>query len=234
MRIQFVQHVPFENPGAFVRWAEERGHASGITRFFAGERLPPPEAWDWLVVMGGPMSVHDEKDFPWLVGEKRAIEQAIRAGKTVIGVCLGAQLIADVLGAHVYLNDWREIGWFPIRWTPESRALPLFRAFPDEMAVYHWHGETFELPDGATRLASSAACLNQAFMYGDTVVGFQFHLEMQEENIRLIMEHCAHEMTPGPFVQTKEQMLDGARRYVGEIVAALYDFLDRFERRSTQ
>jgi GMP synthase (glutamine-hydrolysing) len=158
MRILYVQHVPFETPGVIVDWALEMNYPLSGTRLYDGEVLPDAGAFDFLVIMGGPMGVRDEHAHPWLAGEKRFIEQTIRAGKKVLGICLGAQLIAEVLGARVYRNTHREIGWFPVRLTARGAASPVFGVLPGGFDAFHWHGDTFTLPAGCVHAAESEAC----------------------------------------------------------------------------
>jgi GMP synthase-like glutamine amidotransferase len=201
MRIHWLQHVPFEGLGAIEAWAGRRGHALSASRLWAGDAPPSPGSFDGLVVMGGPMSVHDEAQHPWLVPEKRLIDAALRADKPLFGVCLGAQLIADVLGARVLPNVFKEIGWFPVSLTPAARSLPLFQAVPDRFEPFHWHGETFDVPRGATRIAFSQACANQGFVHGPRVLAVQFHLEVARENVRALLENCSADVVPGPFVE---------------------------------
>mgnify|MGYP000849044073 CR=1 FL=1 len=177
MRIHALQHVPFEPPGSIEAWARHAGHALAITHLYRGDPLPAVEEPDLLVVLGGPMSVHDEARYPWLIDEKRFIERAIAAGRRVLGICLGAQLIAQVLGARVYANDEKEIGWFAVEATAAARTAAVFEGFPPRLLAFHWHGETFDIPAGAVHAARSAACAHQAFAFGDRVVGLQFHLE---------------------------------------------------------
>ncbi|NOU68882.1 amidotransferase [Paenibacillus sp. LMG 31461] len=228
MRIHCIQHVPFENPGAILNWSEKQGHELLVTRIFAGERLHAIETWDWLFVLGGPMSVHDENEYPWLNEEKRYIKEVIQTEKTVVGICLGAQLIAHVLGAKVFPNEQKEIGWFPIQWTQASIELPLFPNPSSESVVFHWHGETFDLPDRAQLLASSAACKNQAFIYEKSVIGLQFHLEMMQRNVQLIIEHCGEEISVAPYIQSEKEMLN-APLQLERSNMLLYGFLDQLE-----
>lgn len=206
MLIHFIQHVPFENPGSILEWAQERGHNIQITKIYAGETPPPTNVWDWLIIMGGPMSVHDTSKYGWLENEKQYILKALQEGKTIIGICLGAQLIAEALGARVYQGKEKEIGWFPIHWNINESNQRLLKAFPEQSPVFHWHGETFELPAGATRLASSPVCENQAFIYKSSVLGLQFHLEMQLENIKQLIKHCGEEIVDAPYIQRAEEM----------------------------
>jgi GMP synthase-like glutamine amidotransferase len=204
MRVQVLQHVPFEDIGAMASWLEARGVSPNYTRFYDDGLLPPVAGLDLVIVMGGPMSVNDEAQLPWLRAEKQFLREAIGHGVPVLGVCLGAQLIADALGTRVYPNAEKEIGWFPIHGVSED-AVPgdACCLFPAESLVFHWHGETFDLPPGAVRLARSAACENQAFRIGRQVVGLQFHLEATAESAAAILDHCGDELVPAPWVQTE-------------------------------
>ena len=177
-----------------------------VTRLFEETALPDPADIDLLVIMGGPMSVNDEADYSWLVAEKQFIRSAIENDKAVIGICLGAQLIASAMDAAVYPNKEKEIGWFPITGTQPDNAEELF-AFPQELSVFHWHGETFDLPDGAMRLARSDACHNQAFQLGSRVIGMQFHLETTPGAARDIVHHCRDELRPSRYVQSGAEIL---------------------------
>ncbi len=213
MRVHVFQHVPFEGPAEIGRWLERRGVTPTFTRLFAETALPPVETVDWLVVMGGPMSVNDEATLPWLGPEKAFIARAIQRGATVLGVCLGAQLIADVLGGKVTRNREREIGWFPVTHAAGAEKHPLGSCFPAQAEVFHWHGETFSLPAGAAHLLRSAACEHQAFAVGDRVLGLQFHLEMTAASARALVENAGDDLKPGPFVQDAAIMLAEPDRF---------------------
>lgn len=228
MNVHSFLHVPFEGLGRLGSWLELRGHALTSTHWHEGGRAPDVEAYDWLVVMGGPMSVHQHRDHPWLVEEKRAIREAIDAGRRVLGVCLGAQLIADVLGAKVVQNPHREIGWFPVKPVATPAESPL--ALDRETVVFHWHGDTFSLPPRAVLLASSAACAHQAFAYGSRVLALQFHIEMAGPELAQITEACADELRPGPFVQNAAQILQGADVHAGGAAALLRRWMTLLER----
>ncbi len=221
MRLHWLQHVPFEGLGIIETWARERGVEVSRTRLFAGEELPEPAHFDRLVVMGGPMGIYDHADHPWLVAEKAFIRQAIADRKTVLGICLGAQLLADVLGATVRPGPHKEIGWFPIR---RADAAPEW--FPAELTVFHWHGDTFGIPAGAVPLASSEACKNQGFVFGDRVVALQFHMETTQASMEELIAHCAHELTAAPFIQSEEKLRAGLGNLDG-IHAAMRQLLDR-------
>jgi GMP synthase-like glutamine amidotransferase len=208
MNIHYFQHVPFEGLGSIENWAKKPDHKLTATRFYEDHKLPFIDICDMLIVMGGPMSVYDEDKYDWITEEKKFIEKAIIRGKKVVGICLGAQLIADVLGSRVYKNKEKEIGWMPVQLTPEGKKTPLFSDFTDGQHVFHWHGDTFDLPNGSIQLARTEACEQQAFLYDGHVLGLQFHLESTEESVAAIMENCQDELEQGgKYIQKKEQLV---------------------------
>lgn len=188
-------------------WILRNGHAFSSTRLWTVDLLPDQDSFDALIVMGGPMNIYEEREYPWLKEEKKFILTAIQNGKKVLGICLGAQLIANVLGAKVYKNARKEIGWLPVQWTDACRTLKPFSAFPRETSVFQWHGDTFSIPKDAVRLAGSEACENQAFLYDGRVLGLQFHLESTPESVRLLTENCREELADGPFIQSEKEIL---------------------------
>ena len=212
MRIHSLEHVPFENLAFIAQWAEDNGHKVTTTHLYENTVLPGLDDFDLLVVMGGPMNIYEEDKYPWLALEKEFILQAIRSGKKILGICLGAQLIADVLGGKVKKNKDKEIGWFPAELTSEAKTSALFQDFPQNFFAFHWHGDTFDIPPGAIHIARSKACLNQGFVYADKVVGLQFHLETTPEGMEKLIQNCADEIIPGPYVHTAEQMRNDAFR----------------------
>jgi GMP synthase-like glutamine amidotransferase len=205
MRIHSLEHQPGEGPAKIADWAAARGHTLNRTALYADEAPPALGAFDLLVIMGGGMNIYQHRDHPWLVTEKEFLRQAIAARKPVLGICLGAQLLADVLGGKVYQNPEKEIGWFPV--TFRDRA-GLFAKFPESMNVMHWHGDTFDLPPGARLVAESAGCPHQAFVWGDRVVGLQFHLEMGAVNVADLAQVSVEDLTPGRFVQSAAQLTE--------------------------
>lgn len=214
MRLHAFYHVPFEDVGSIKPWAAAKGYELAATCFFEGQTPPPASDYDMLVVMGGPMGVYDEKDHPWLTGEKKAIEEAIAAGKSVLGICLGAQLVSVVLGGSVTKNPVPEIGWFKVEMTPDGRDESVFAGFPESFYAFHWHGDTFSIPPGAVHAATSAACPNQAFVYNHRVVGLQFHLETQPIGMQNLIKHCAADVAlPGPTVHHPKQMHAGREAF---------------------
>ena len=228
MRIHVLQHVSFETEAHIGVWAERNHHGVSRTRLYAGEELPGVEDFDFLVLMGGPMSVHDESEYPFLVAEKRLLKAVLGMDKPILGVCLGAQLVAEALGAAVTKNPEKEIGWFPIGLTDEGIVSDLVGDFPPVLDTFHWHGETFEIPKGAVRLVESEACPNQAFAWGSSVVGLQFHLEVNRAAVAAMVEHGGTELAAGgAYVQNQASMLAGADRYAAENIACLEAMLDR-------
>ncbi|MBP8128327.1 MAG: type 1 glutamine amidotransferase [Candidatus Hydrogenedentes bacterium] len=226
MHLHFLQHAPFEGPANILTWAESRGFEVRGMRLYANETVTPARALDWLVVLGGPMSVGDEERCPWLVAEKKYIRSAIAAGKTIIGICLGAQLIAEALGGQVRPNAHREIGWFPVTRTAASDASPAFSALPRTFPAFHWHGDTFTLPPGVVRLASSEGCALQAFSVGNRIFGLQFHLESTRESIEDLIAHCGGEMGEGPYMQPAEAIRGAYDMHLPTIMGMMTAFLD--------
>ena len=207
MHLHSIHHVPFEGLGRIADWAEARKWTRSATWQHRGDAPPDLDGVDLLVVTGGPMSVGDEAVFPWLTAEKALIREALDRKVPVLGICLGAQLIAEVLGAKVAPMGHREIGWCDMRKTPEARALPWLDVFPNPMPALHWHGEQFGIPSGATPLWSSDACAHQGFLHG-SALALQFHLEMGGEDLAALVENARGELSPaGRWVQSEAALL---------------------------
>jgi GMP synthase (glutamine-hydrolysing) len=202
-----LQHVPFEGPAAIADWAAARGVSMTIAHLYRGDPLPGLPAFDILTVMGGPMSANDEAAFAWLAPEIGLVRDAIDAKMTVLGVCLGAQIIAKALGAKVYAGSHKEIGWFPVQRTETAHAL--FEGLPAEFTPFHWHGETFDLPANAERLAKTPVTANQAFAVGMKVLGLQFHMEATKESVNTLIGNAAGEIGGGAFEQQPNAILAG-------------------------
>ena len=205
MIIHSLEHQSYEGPGRIADWARSRAHALTRTALYAGEAPPPLASFDLLVVMGGSMNIYAHREHPWLLEAKRFLGEVIAAGKPVLGICLGAQLLTDVLGGKVFQNAEKEIGWWPVR--VFDRRAP-FAAFPETLTVMHWHGDTYTLPPGARGVADSAGCAQQAFVHGDRVVGLQFHLEQGPVAVAELAAACAAELVPARHVQTRAQLVE--------------------------
>ena len=229
MNLHYFQHVPFEGLGCIEEWAIAHGVRISVTRLFAGESPPSHEKIDWLVVMGGPMGTYEEDKYSWLASEKKFIRDAIKAGKVVLGICLGAQLIANTLGAEVYPSPEKEIGWLPIQKKEPVTNSEIFDWLPNDIEVFHWHGDTFDIPLGAIHGAQSKACENQCFIYQNRVVALQFHLETTRQTANLLIENCGNEIDKGPYTQTAEQMLSNEQRFT-TINKIMYRLLDQLLR----
>jgi GMP synthase-like glutamine amidotransferase len=223
MRAHYLQHVPFEGLGSIAAWLQKSRYTITGTKFFESETLPDLDGINLLIVMGGPMSINDEFEYPWLVMEKVFIREAVLSGMPVLGVCLGAQLIAGAMGASIYRNPVKEIGWFPIQGVPSGDSSSF--CFGPEVEVFHWHGETFDLPDGAMRIAKSRGCENQGFQLGRSAVGLQFHLETTPESAREIVEHCREELIPSKYVQSEAEILGASPEKYAAINALMDNLL---------
>ena len=228
MRLHSLEHEPFEGLANIEVWAKKKGHSITRTLLFNNEELPEISDFDWLVVMGGSVNIYEEDKYPWLKDEKSFIAQAIASKKIILGVCLGSQLIADVLGGRVSRNKHKEIGWFPVSLTEEAKDSSIFNAFPEKFTAFHWHGDTFKIPRGARRIAQSEGCPNQAFEFG-RVIGLQFHLEYSKKSIDLMFQNCGNELVDGKFIQTPDEILSKMGN-VYEMNKTLDLILDNMER----
>ncbi len=201
--------------GSIESWLQDTGYKISRTRFFNSDVLPEVEDIDFLIVMGGPMSATDETEYPWLANEKKYIGSVIEAGKPVLGICLGAQLIANSMGGKVFQNSVIEIGWFPIE-AVASEMTSAFR-FPQKIQVIHWHGETFRPPKGAIQIAGSKGCENQAFQFGSKAIGLQFHLENTPLSARAIVENCRNQLVEGKYIQSEADILSAPQEHYSSI-----------------
>lgn len=226
MRAHYLQHVPFEGLGSIEAWLQDAGYQITCSQLYNSEDFPRVEDIDLLVIMGGPMSVNDENVYPWLVEEKKFIKNIIEAGTSTLGICLGAQLIANSMGSNVFPNAEKEIGWFPIH-ASKSAGNDIFQ-FPEGIEVFHWHGETFNLPQGAVQIAESKGCKNQAFQIGDNVIGLQFHLETTSDSAQAIVDHCRNELVEGRYIQTENRILSASHeRYssINELMSNVLEYI---------
>jgi GMP synthase-like glutamine amidotransferase len=236
MKIHSLQHIEFETEGTIAEWIEEKKHTLSTTHIYKNENFPVIDDFDFLIIMGGPMNIYEYEKYPWLRAEKAFIKETISSGKAVIGICLGAQLIADVLGATMSKNNYKEIGWFPVHISKETGLskekgpeTPILKDIPEEFIAFHWHGDTFNLPEGSKRLFSSEACKNQGFIYGDRIIGLQFHLEMSNRTIGNLIENCSDELIEGKYIQSEKEMLN-KDSYIAESNQLMFRLLNYLER----
>ncbi|RYG00684.1 MAG: amidotransferase [Chitinophagaceae bacterium] len=226
MRTHFIQHVHFEHPGLLLEWATGNDDTITFTKVFENDEYPLPADYDRLIIMGGPMGANDESIHPWLRNEKDCISAALSTGKQVIGICLGAQLLASVLGADVYPNNKKEIGWWPVKVIRNPDDL-LTADWPDSWTPFHWHGDTFDLPQGAELIFTTEACRNQGFQYRKQAIGLQFHMEATPELVNSMIENGSNELVNDEFVQSKEIIQQ--EEHFEENKALLYSLLNNFQ-----
>jgi GMP synthase-like glutamine amidotransferase len=225
VRAHILQHAPSEGPGFIEQWLAERGAEVTRTHFWESPELPDPRSLDLLIVLGGPMSANDDAEYPWLAAEKRLIAEAVAAEVPVLGICLGAQLVAAALGARVYRGQQPEIGWFPVTAAP---AQPDMFRFPEALDVFHWHGDTFDLPEGAVLLASSELTPHQGFQLGRRTIALQCHPEMTPAVVEALIETCGEQLVPARFIQSAEQLRavpEGTYRAANAVMASVLDYL---------
>ncbi|UCH22003.1 MAG: type 1 glutamine amidotransferase [Deltaproteobacteria bacterium] len=209
MRLHFLEHDPdyFSNTNITL-WAETKGYQVTNTDLFKMEKLPSLSDFDWLMIMGGSQHAWEEEVHPWLVEEKQFIANALSERKIILGICFGAQLLAEVLGGRVYPKRKEEIGWYEVTLNKEGLDSFLFKSVPDRFLTFHWHSDHFALPVRCTRLAFSKATANQAYIHNDScAVGIQFHPEYTREMIRFFSKEYGHEWVKGPYVAGKEAVL---------------------------
>jgi GMP synthase-like glutamine amidotransferase len=233
IRVHSLIHARHEGNGSILDWIESHGYQHTSTNFFSKPTLPSQDDFDMLIIMGGPMSVNDEAKHPWLKREKEFIRESIEGNKIVAGICLGSQLIANSLGAKVKENEEKEIGWHPVYLTGEAISHPLFSNIPPEFVTFQWHGDTFDIPDQALKIAYSEACSNQGFIYRDNVLAMQFHPEIEEQLLRNMVDKGAGELVAGKYVQTAGGILDNLDN-AHENTRMLYLLLDRLIQRNQQ
>ena len=227
LRIHCLQHVSFEDPGCIKDWIKEKGHQVTYTHLYNNEKLPAIDDIDLLIVLGGPLSVNDEAEYPWLKEEKEFIAKYIAANKKVLGLCLGAQLIAAALGKDVYPNKEKEIGWWPVQMVKAGIIHPLYHILPDTQTFFHWHGETFDLPDDSIHIFKSEACTNQGFLLKNNVLGLQFHPEANLDLVMEMVENEGRELSGKKFVQSEVTVRSGTQhcKPANAIMFLLMDYL---------
>jgi GMP synthase-like glutamine amidotransferase len=209
MNILSLEHAPFEQPEYIGQWFNSKGHTVTPLKLYSrGASFPSLKDLNFLLIMGGPMNVDEQDKFPWLSEEKKFIKTAIDLGIPVLGICLGAQLIARALAAKVYKNQNKEIGWFPVRKTKEGKGSLILQNLPDEFTAFHWHGDTFDIPEGAIHLVESNGCKNQAFTYKNNVLALQFHPEVGQAGVKDFIKNNKSELQPAKYIQNAEDIIN--------------------------
>lgn len=207
MNIHYIMHASFEKIGIIEEWAKEQNHKLSGTHIYAGEKLPSPDTFDFLIIMGGPQSPLEIEQYPYLQDEINLITQAIQQNKFVLGFCLGAQLIAESLGAKTQRSPEKEVGMYPIELTSAGEEDPIFKHFPKQFDVMHWHNDMPGIAKEAVLLAKSAGCPQQAFRYRKRTYGLQFHMEITKACAKEMISHCANDLVPKQYVQTTDVIL---------------------------
>lgn len=215
-RVWVLQHTPKESPGLLGEMIEDKGFRLDVVHAYQGQEVPREMAdASGLVVMGGPMGVYEEDQYPFLKAERHLIEVALRQGKPVIGICLGSQLLASVLGAVVAKGPQREIGWLPVQLYSVAGDDHLWSGVEETFTGFHWHGDQFTLPQECVAIARSEVSEFQAFRYKESAYGFLFHMEVTEAIIRGLMQDFPEEMADAKVEE--EQIITGMRRHLSSL-----------------
>lgn len=207
MHIHFILHADFEKPGSIDSWVTKKGYTSSTTSPYKGELLPSNDNFDFLIIMGGPQSPTNLIEFPYLKDEIGFTKKAIEKNKSILGICLGAQIIGEALGAKTDRSPHKEVGAFPISLTPDGLHDPIFKHFPKQFEAMHWHNDMPGVPNGAIILAESLGCPRQVVRYSDKIYGLQCHLEMTPELVKGMLDHCKEDLQPSLYTQKSEHML---------------------------
>ena len=228
MRIHIIQHLAHEHAASIIDWAKKNNHVLSYTCLFYEQfAFPSTEEFDMLIILGGTMGAYEEEKFSWLSVEKNFITKAVEANKLVLGICLGSQILAEALGSKAYPHLEKEIGFFPIYKTADGIQDPSLKDIPGSWTVFHWHGDTFDLPEGATHLFFSDACKNQGFKKG-SCYGFQFHGEINNELLLAMISHERSELRKNSFVQSETEIL--TYTVIDENIKYFNSFLDEIAR----
>lgn len=209
MRLHLLEHDPVDMSDTYlIRWAKKKGFEISQTYVCNNEELPLLSSFDWLMVMGGSPSIWEEERFPWLLPEKKMIAEALARDKMILGICFGAQLLAETLGSTVSRNTHKEIGWHQVTLTPAGRSSHLFNNIPERFTTFHWHSDHCSLPPGCRRLAESRVTQNQAFILeGRPIAGLQFHPEYTRQMVTHFSEEFGHEWGEGPYITPPETVV---------------------------
>lgn len=241
MKIHCLQHLKNDTLGNIGVWIDKKEYKLTRTLLYEDALFPAPEEFDLLLIMGGTMSVYQEDEYPWLKPEREFVRKTIEAGKPVLGSCFGAQMIAEVLGGKVTKNRYKEIGWHmvwpieeKIEQSPrELKGSKLLSCMFPEFTGFMWHGDTFEVPDGAVKLLESEACANQGFIYNGKVLGLQFHPEANRQWVRNLIRDSGHDLVSGKYIQSEKEIL-GQESFFDSSRNLAFSLMDWFEEKCKQ
>jgi len=225
MHIHAIIHASFEKLGVIEDWAHQHGHILTVTHTYKGEKLPDIASFDFLIVMGGPQSETELDKYSYLQDEVIFTKKAIDKNKAVLGICLGAQIIGESLGAKTERSPNKEVGVYPIKLTEEGRADSIFKLFPENFDVVHWHNDMPGIPEGGVLLAYSEGCPRQVFKFGDRVYGLQCHMEMTSELVETMVSHCSEDLHPGKYVQEGRVLVNRNMTEINHKMTMILDHL---------
>lgn len=225
MKMLIITHASFEKPGSILTWAEKHNHTINEVKPYLGEMIPDVSSYDFIVVMGGPQSPLEIDKAPYLLDEITAIKEAIKLNKRLVGVCLGAQLIGEALGAKTERSPNREIGCYPLEMLEAANNDPVFGTMPKLLDVMHWHSDMPGIAEGATLIAKSAGCPRQIYRYGDRIYGFQCHFELTKTLVTSMIESCPDDLKPAQYVMTKEQLMNINYAEINARMDSVLDYL---------
>ena len=226
MKITAIQHTSSEVPGSLIEWAKSRRVDLNIHHIYLNESLPDLNSMDALIVLGGPMNIDQEQTYPWLVDEKKMIRDFLKTDKPYLGICLGGQLLAQVLGGEVRRNQYREIGWHSVH---QKQNHPLFQDWPESFEVFQWHEDFFTLPPNCRSLMGNSVSEHQAYILGDRVVGLQFHPEATHEWIFDGYQNSIekYDLSKEPFIHSLSQTSELTPQNLQLMKPMFFNFLDR-------
>lgn len=206
MKIHCIRHEPFEDLACIEDWIKNNNYELSCTLTYLQQTFPSDCSFDLLVIMGGTASIYNSMQETWYLEEKKFLGDCIRRKTKILGICLGAQILASVLGSRIYPGKAKEIGWFPVDFFAED--IPGLEFMPKRIETFHWHGDTFDIPEGAIKLASSELTPNQGFIYNETIFALQFHPEMTKISLNKIIESAGEELNQkSNYIQSADYIL---------------------------
>lgn len=226
MKVHVLMNDPMAHLGTIQQWIDEKSYELSLTRVYESTNFPNLDAFDLLIILGGSMGAYEEDQYPWLKDEKKFITKAIQQNKVILGICLGSQLIAEVIGGKVYRHIHDEIGWWDVHFTKSTQQTDLFKDLPKSLTFFQYHGDTFDLPDSAVRIATNEAAKNQGFVYKDQVVGLQFHPEFSQNQLQNIVQKYDAQMKEGRYVQHPDEYFSDHTKFL-KAKKFLFTLLDR-------